>query len=403
MALIAHGVSKTLAYKKETTFGTAAGSSGAAVLRRVTSNFNLVKSTYESNEIRTDYQVADMRHGIRSVEGSVNGELSPGSYSALMGSILAKDFASVSSITGLSLTIAASGSAWTVTRATGSFISDGVKVGQVVRLAGASLAAGNVSKNLLVASMTALALTVYVVNGTDLTAEGPIASCTVSFPGKYTYAPTTGHTDDSYTVEEWYGDIEESELYTGVKFGTMNVQLPASGMVTVDFSAMGKDMVGNTSQYFSTPTAAGTTGVLASVNGLVLAGGATVGLITSADFSVERALENAEVLGSNSIADIFANRIRVSGNISTYFQDQVFRDYFDDETEVTLVFVVTTSEANAADFVSFSLPRVKLGSTGKNDGESGITQDHSFVALLNSTVSAGLPNTTLAVHDSQAA
>ena len=89
---IAQGISKQVAIKKETTYGTLAGASGGRLLRRVTSAFNLTKETYQSDEIRTDYQMADFRHGVRSCEGSVSGEFSPGSYSDLFASALAKAF-----------------------------------------------------------------------------------------------------------------------------------------------------------------------------------------------------------------------------------------------------------------------------------------------------------------------
>jgi hypothetical protein len=74
----ATGVAKQLTYKAESTWGTVPAASGAQALRRVTSNLALKKQTYQSNEIRPDYQVSDMRHGVRSVEGSISGELSPG-------------------------------------------------------------------------------------------------------------------------------------------------------------------------------------------------------------------------------------------------------------------------------------------------------------------------------------
>ena len=76
----ATGVAKQLLYKAESTWGTLAGASGAQRLRRVTSTLSLKKQTYESNEIVDHYQVADFRHGVRSVDGSINGELSPGTY-----------------------------------------------------------------------------------------------------------------------------------------------------------------------------------------------------------------------------------------------------------------------------------------------------------------------------------
>lgn len=397
---IAKGVSKKVAYKKETTWGTPAGNTGAKYLRRVTASFNLTKETYESNEIRTDYQVADFRHGVRSADGSLNGELSPSSYADFMASVLARDFSTGATSAAISVTIAASGSFFTITRSSGSFITDGFFVGNVVRMTGAGLNTANVDNNLLIASMSATALTVVVLSATDLVPEGPIASVTVAVVGKHTYAPLTGHTDDSYTIEEFYDDIDQSELYTGLKVGSMNVQLPATGLVTCDFSLKGKNLEQTgTTQYFTSPTAAGTNGIFASVSGSMVVNGQPVALITSMDFTVDRGLEQANVVGSNYAADIFTGRIRVTGNFSTYFQDAVFRDYFDDEAKISLVVALSTGEEKNADVVSFAFPVVKVGSAGKNDGEMGVVQDHSFTALLNSDTSNGKIGSTILIQD----
>lgn len=397
---IAKGVAKKVGYKKETAWGSLAGATGAKYLRRVTANFNLTKETYESAEIRTDYQVADMRHGIRSAEGSLNGELSPGTYSDFMQSVLARDFTAGVSVTGLSLTIAVSGSFHTLTRDTGSWLTDGVLVGNVVRLSGAGLNAANAGNNLLVLAVTALDLTVKVLSETSLVAEGPIASVSAAVIGKQTFAPLTGHTDDSYTVEEWYSDIAQSEVYTGMKVGSMAVQLPATGLVTCDFSFMGKNLEQKGQvQYFTSPTAAGTEGIFASVSGSLVVNGVPVALITSLDFTVERGLEAANVVGSNFAADVFTGRIRVTGNFSTYFQDGTFRDYFDSEAKISLVVALTTGSEKDAEAVSFVFPVVKLGSATKDDGEMGIVQQHSFTALLNDETSAGLVASTMLVQD----
>jgi hypothetical protein len=398
---ISKGTAKVVAYKKETTWGTAAGTTGGKQVRRVTADFNLTKETYESNEIRTDRQLADFRHGVRSADGTLSGELSPNSYSDFMQSLVAKDFAAITAVTGLSVTIAASGSLWTVTRSTGTFLTSDIKVGMVIRLTGAGLNAANVGKNLLVVSMTALALTVQSLNGSALVAEGPIATVTATVVGKQTIVPATGHTEDSYTIEQWFQDISQSEVYTGMRVGSMNLQLPATGLTTVDFSFMGKDLSSKgTTQYFGSPTAQGTNGIFAAVNGAMIVNGLPVALVTSADFTVERAMENATAVGSNSVAEIFLGRIRVTGNLSVYFQDATFRNYFDDETPVSIVFALTTgSEANA-DFLTFTLPKVKLGSFAKDDGELGLVASTSFQALLNADTSAGLPATTVQIQDS---
>ena len=199
---IAKGTAKQVGYKKETTWGTIAGASGGKLLRRVTASFNLNKETYESNEIRTDRQVADFRHGVRSAAGTLNGELSPATYSDFMGSIVGKDFATAPSATTVSVTIAASGTLYTVTRAAGSYITDGFQVGMVVRLSVGTLNAANINKNLLIASMTATVLTVAVVNGSTMVAEGPIAGCTVTAVGKSTAGrfATLGNSGGADTV-----------------------------------------------------------------------------------------------------------------------------------------------------------------------------------------------------------
>lgn len=399
---ISKGVSKQVGYKKETTWGTLAGNTSGKLLRRVTANFNLVKEAYESGEIRTDRQVADFRHGVRSAEGTLNGELSSAAYSDFMGSIVGKDFATVSLGAAAQITVTAVGTVYTLVRASGSFLTDGVKVGMVIRAAGLT-AAGDNAKNLLVASVTATNVVVVPLNGSTMTAQGTASSVTLTAPGKQTFVPATGHTDDSYTVEEFYADIAQSEVYTGMKLNSMNVQLPATGLTTVDFGFTGKDLTqAGTTQYFTSPAAQGTNGIFAAVNGVMLVQGAPVALITSADFSIERATESATAVGSNSVADIFTGRIRVTGNLSVYFQDAAFRNYFDAETPVSIVLTVTADSSNAANFVSFTLPKVKLGSFSKDDGELGIVASTSFQALLNDVITAGLPATTIQIQDSAA-
>ncbi len=82
---IATGVNKQVKYKVESAWGTVPAAASSQLLRRITSDIDLTKDAYESNEIRTDYQVADMRHGSLSVGGTINGELSPGTYKDFMG------------------------------------------------------------------------------------------------------------------------------------------------------------------------------------------------------------------------------------------------------------------------------------------------------------------------------
>ncbi len=102
--------------------------------------------------------MADFRHGVRSVSGSISGELSPGSYADFFAAVIAKDFSAGVTSGTLSYTIAASGNFWTVTRAAGSFLTEGFKAGRVVRITAAGGNAANVGKNLRILSSLLLLL-----------------------------------------------------------------------------------------------------------------------------------------------------------------------------------------------------------------------------------------------------
>ena len=406
MATKAKGVSKQVAIKKETTFGVLAGDTGGKLLRRTSADFNSTRESYQSSEIRVSQQVADFRLGVKSTDGSLSGELSPGAYTEMIEVIMAKDFVAGGTTASASVTIAGPTSGlYTITRATGSNITDGFKVGEVVRMTGAGLAPANVGNNLLVVNVAALVLTVRLLSGTALVAEGPIATVAVASVGKETIIPLTAHTDQSFTVEEFYADIAQSEVHTGVKVGTWNVSVPATGLVTTDFTMMGKGLAQTgTSQYFTSPTALSTTGIVAAVNGAVLINGSTTtACVTSFDFSVSRNMEPSQCIGSESAEAIFTGTITVTGNVSLYFEDGVVRDLFENETNTTLVLALATGEEKTAGVMSFVLPKAKLSSFSKSDTDMGIVATAAFTAVLNDVTTAGLPASTIQVVDTSVA
>lgn len=401
MVTKAKGVAKRIAYKKETTFGVPAGDTGGVQLRRVTGDFNLTRDSYESAELRFDHQTADMRLGTRKAEGSIDGELSPGTYSELIGSIVEKDFVTGATATGLSVTIAGTLDAFTITRSTGSFITDTFKVGTVVRLTGAGFDTANVANNLLITNVTATVLSVKVISSVMLVAEGPIASVGVATVGKISYVPQTGHTDQSFTVEQWFSDIAQSEVYTGLKLSNAAISLPATGLVTSKFSFTGRDLAQTgTSAYFTSPAVANTKGIFSAVNGALIVNGTDSVCVTSMDFTIERALEASTCLGTNSACSIFTGRVKVTGNFSAYLEDGSIRDLFANENKVSLAVALTSSEDKNSDVMTFFFPSVKLTSATKADAELAIIQSAAFTALLNTDTTNGSVDSTILVQDS---
>jgi hypothetical protein len=401
---IAAGVAKRVTYKVEATWGTIPAAGSAQALRRVKSTLNLKKQTYQSQEIRSDYQVADFRHGVRSVGGTISGELSPGTYKDFMAAAVRQSFAAVTAITAASITISGTGPTYTVARGAGSWITDGIKVGNVGRLSVGTFNAANINKNLLVTAVTASNLTVMPLNGVALFAEGPISGSTFTVIGKKTLVPSSGFTDLSYSIEHFYSDLTLSEVFSGCKIAQMAIQLPPTGMTNVDFDFLGKDITTAGAQYFTSPTAETTSGILAAVNGILVVQGVAVALLTGLSFNLKASMSGEAVVGSNTFADIVEGRIEVDGQFTALFADATIRDYFLNETEVGLYVAMATSPSATADFIAFSLPRVKLGDAARDDGEKALVLTCPFTALRNIAGGAATTSedTTLAIQDSQA-
>lgn len=404
---IAQGINKTIAYKKQSGLGTAASGAGGQLIRRETAMLMQAKDTYENNEIVSHQQSTGAVHGIARSSGTINGLLSGSSYSALIGSLLRKNFVATSALTGLSLTIAASGSNYTVTRGAGDFLTGGVKIGDVVQITAGSVNANNLNKNLVVVGVTATVLTVNVLNtGATMTAEGPIASCAITVMGKKSWVPTTGHTNDYYTFEEWYSDITRSAVFPDMQIGMLDVGIPATGNVTAALALVGLGAVTKSgTQSLTSPTAATTTSVMSSVAGAVYVGGTRYTNITSVSLKIDGAVNPGEaVVGSNTVADVYRGRIKVSGSFSFVYENDTLAQPFEDETATSLIVVLADSRTAAANTVAFVMPRVKLFSNDPDDGEKQIVRTVNFTAEIEGSGGAALAShqTIISIQDSQA-
>lgn len=397
--VLATGIFKKLVIAPEVTWGTSPGPTGGQYLRRVQSTLDLRKATFQSNEIRATQQVSDFRHGVRTVEGSIDGELSPGTYSQLMQAVVRRDFTSGATVT--STGISSTSSPKKIIRATGSWITDGYKLGDIVRASGFTATANN-AKNFRILALTATDMTVDLA----ITAESAGNSITVAVYGKKTWVPTSGHTDQSFTIEHFYDDIDQSELFLGCKPTQMDIGLPPNNIATARFNMMGKDMSTGTTAHFTSPSASSAGRVLAAVNGSLRIGSDDIAVVTGAQFTINGNFSAEPVVGSNVMPHIFAGRVIGNGQFTAFFEgNATLRDAFLNEDELSLQIALTSSNAADADFVSFVMPRIKLGGSSKNDGEKGLIMSIPFVALENSAGGTGTTSelTTISIQDSLAA
>jgi hypothetical protein len=404
---ISQGVKAQLRLARQTAKGTLASPAGGQIMRREQATFELVKEIYDTkSEITSTQQLLNIRHGVRTVNGKVSAIMSPGTYSDPLAAVLRRDFTAITPLAGQSITVAGTGP-YTLTRAAGSYLTDGIKVGQVVRLTAGTFNAANLNKNLIVTDVQALVVTVSMVNalGTALVAEGPIAAATLTIPGKVTFTPPSGQTNIYYTAEVWYPDVPSSERHLDCKVSSVDLKLPGSGNAKIDLNMVGLDQSTGTSAYFTTPAIESTSGTLVAASGLVVYNGVAVATITDVNLKIDgmEAVANG-VVGSVVRPDVFRGKVMITGSMTAYFDSAALSDQFRNETLSSIVLVMATGSGAASDFISLTIPVMKLNSATPMDGETGLTRSFNLMAIYNAAGGTGFATeqTTCYIQDSLA-
>lgn len=404
---IANGISKKVSYKRQSVYGTlAASGAGGTSLPRTTSDLDLTKETYASNALRADMQKSDFRHGARSVKGKISDELKAGTHEDFF-ETFCRQIWQVAPTTGALTTIVAASTTLnmgTFTRTGGSYVTDGFKIGQVGRWTGwATTGVANNAKNMMIIALTATVMTVLTLDGSAVAAKVAGDSVTFVLKGKQTWVPSTGHTNDMYTIEHFYSDLNESEVFDSCRVATMALNLPSTGLATIDVEFLGRDMTTTSAvgAYFTSPAVTAASPALAAVNGVVVVNGVAVAILTGLTISGNANASVGQVVGSNVSPDVFMGSVDVTGNLTAYFTDVTLRDIFKNETEASIICAFTADNTPAAEFLGFTLPRLKAGGATRDDGQKGLVITMPYTALLGNGA-AGTVASTIAIQDSLA-
>lgn len=365
-------VNVSVRYAPETTFGTAG--TAARALRRVSSSLNLSKDAFTSNEVRSDQQVFDARHGVRRVAGGIQGELSTQTFDDFIEASLRGTWATGGTGSNTQLTtLTVSASAFVA--GGGSFITQGFKVGDVVRLSGFSHA--NVGRNFRITSLTALNMGVFPAPAA-MTSQ---STFTIAAAGRKV---TTGVQRRSFTVEQHYPETDFSEVFLGCRVASMSLSLPPTGMATIGLDFQGQDgqyLAAPAAPFFASPTAETTTGILTGLSGSLVINGAASAIVTALDLQVQNNLSSTPVVGSAIVPEIFYGRTVVTGNVSVYLNDESLMNVFLNESEIDIV--AQLDAAGSTDFLCISVSRVKFTGASKTVGpDGGVIVQFPFQALL---------------------
>lgn len=399
---VAKKINKVVSIKKQTALGSAASGSGGSVLTRNSAVFSMPRDTFESNVITTHQQSTGVSYGMKRPAGRIDSLLSTETFSLLIAAALRKDFAAVSAYAaGTDVTASASGPHFV--DASAGFLTAGLKVGMVGRWGGfTSTAAANNGKNFLITALTAGNMTGVFLNGDAVVAASSGDDVTFTPTGKFSYAPASGHTNDFFSVEEWYADISKSELYTDARVNSVSFGAPASGNATfgADLLALGRTKA--TSQALTSPTEP-TFREMTSVNGAIYCNGSAVGNVTGVSLQIDTGASVAgPVMGSNAGIDVTRGTIKVTGSFTAMFDSTTIQDLYDAESAVSLVFAIAENEDDTSAFVAFSMAAIKMTGDAPDDGDM-VVRTYPFTAEYYASGGSGTAwnQTILTVQDSQ--
>lgn len=412
MTAIATGVFKTVAFKRQTGVGViaAGGAATGQFLRRVKSTLDLTKGTFKSAEILPSQQRRDYRHGVWADAGTISGELSSGGYQAFLES-LARQVAVAKVTTGAVTTISissASGHSFSISRSSGSFITDGFKGRDVVNVSGFTTTGAIINNRYgQISTLTATAMTISILDG--LATAGAVQaagdSVTVIHAGKTIYPPTSGQVKHYYTIEHWFGDIAQSEVFYDVVVTQAQIKMPPTGLATIDFPCMGLNYQEGATEYFTSPTAAATGGIQASVNGFIQINNVQQLLVTGLDLTINGNYSvPGGVVGSVTDPDVFPGVIDASGTVTALLADASLVDLFLNEVEFGMTVILqnpSTGTVAQPDFIQINMPRCKSGGASKDDGEKGIVLTFPFAVLENYNNSSIQLDTTFSIQDNK--
>lgn len=303
-------------YKVEGTFNTAPGTGGGKQLRlNASPGTDLVRDEIKNPEIRADGLTSLSRLGSRRAPGSYNGPLVVGGWDDLLEAILRSTWVASAAITQATagLTSISTPTTSTILASAGSWITAGVRVGDVVRLTGFATAANN-SINLRIKAVSALTLTVH---GTPLTVDASLdTTFTLTILKKLKNGATP--TKRTFYVEENNQDIDASELFGGCKWIEFKIAGDPKGLATISvrlLGASGTTVSGASAPYYISPTS-NTNSALVFVDATVSFGGTDYVDATSFELTYTLAAATQDVIGATTTPDVFDNDATLTGSFS---------------------------------------------------------------------------------------
>lgn len=371
------GARRDLYYRAESSFGVF-DAGNMTQLRNTDDSLSLTRDSVVSDERRGDRGIHDVRLGNKQPGGDIGFEFSYASFEDFMSAALFANWGTGSPYdsgvgglghgSGLTVEVTVAATAGTVTRASGSWLSDGVYPGDAITFS-EFVNAGN-NNEFYVRSVTPTVITLY--DPDDLLVDEVLASGLKATTSAREIRK--GTIKKFFSIEKGFADIGQYWLFLGSMVNTFNLSITPNAMVTGTFGLVCRDMTKSTSSSKGTPIVANSNRPFDAFTGKIFEGGSTISIVSSLDMTLDNGLERNFALMADTAPNITSGKSNITGNMSLYFEDDAVFTKFANETESAIAWRLTDDENNG---YYFHLPRIKY-----TTGDAPVNADGAIMVSM---------------------
>lgn len=358
-----------VAFKAQSALGSQASGSSAAIIPQAGGQGGrLSKTPIEDPIIRRDAMQIRGRHGSQRTSGTYNSTIALGQIDPILAAIMRANYSSANlQLTQADFTSLTTG-ANTIVLASGSPISLGLRVHDVIRITNQATSTANNNKNLRITGLSSTTITVAETLVVNAVAD---TSCEITRTGRTLINSAAGALVKPYfTIEEHEYDLDQSELFTDCVFNRLRISMAADGVLTTEIGWTGtgqfQALASGSSPHFTSPTEPSNLS-MAALEATLRVGTTDIIDLTSFDITIDLQSSAPAVTGPSKYApDVFLGTQMISMNLTTLRKDMLDVADFIAETQCSLHLLATENESEPKDFFSLAVPNFTYGAIDKS-------------------------------------
>jgi hypothetical protein len=366
------GDNAQLAYLVQAAAGEIDANPAWIVLPFTNAEYSVQAEQLADNSMTGDRNELEPRTGTTNATVSVSGKFRPECLDDIIEAAAQGTWAAKYAISGMTVTVAAETSGFSFTRGTGSYITDGVEVGDIIIFSG--FVAPHTANNAAF-EVTAVdsATKITCANATGLSAVTDAASISATTATDYV---KVGSTRRAVAWEVYHSDTDEYIRIIDTEIASFSISLAPNGDVTFQLEAIGgKELdLGANIGYDS-------------FNGTVSLEGEAGIYFSGLNPSINNQSTPLFALGSRYPFAVSHGKMMGDMSLTAYYTDKTIKSKYQNETSLDLKIQVKYEDEDLEDtsFYEFEYPSCKITNFGRPIGGSGELVDNLTVKPYKDT------------------